>query len=51
MIDGNIEKSFPAPDALEFLVEIKVSSDNFKYARDFESFNILSPNEIIAYDG
>ena len=51
LMDGSIEKFFPSPDALMFLEEIKVSSDNFKYARDFESFNVLSINEIIAYDG
>lgn len=51
MLDENIAKILPKPQILDFLTEIKIETENFRFREDFVNFTPLSAGEIIGFDG
>lgn len=45
-----IKKNKIQPEILFFDKEIKITTDKFRFSKDFASFNNIAPGEIIAYD-
>lgn len=50
MINGAIERCSPNTETLEFLEEVRIHTDEFRYAEDFKSFNVLIPWQVIGHD-
>lgn len=51
IIDGEQQFRFPLPEKLEFIEELKPTVPEFRYARDFNNWELIEKWEIYAYDG
>lgn len=51
IIDGEQQFQFPLPEKLEFIEELKPTVPEFRYARDFNNWELIEKWEIYAYDG